>query len=604
MRIDASKKTLESLFFGQTRITVPDYQRNYAWKSEQIDAFMSDLYALANDPTDEHFFGPVVVLDAGNNELSLIDGQQRITTTVIVLCLLRDILNSFEDGVVTIGGNPINLSTQYIAQLLKLSDFVTNRYSANYQIKQIFKDYILADPDSDFRKELKRNGQGMSDHEKSVTRELRASYHRVKASLEKWLLDNAGNEAAMKEQILELLLAMRERFVVLEIKMYSEDDAYILFETLNERGLRLTASDLLKSFTLRKAKEDNSPNIENVLDTWDSTVSKLGDFPFTKFLRHYLLSKQKNKVQAKKIFGLFTEIVDGYGNNGAVKNLKEIEQAAGIYNSLLNASFGDSVIDKAVERLNVFSDTHRVFLLRVMGTDAPIESKRRAVKATEVVAFRWVLTGGNAQILENAYQTAANLIDSNDLTTLDAGTNKLLENLVSDTSVRSSITDNPSKAELRQYVLNRINYAVSNVSLPFNAQQIHVEHLAPQNPHPDSNWFDRVAPRVSDDPNTPTYEDYVSRWGNLSLLEFEINQSIQNGEWDLKLAGQPHNTYQGLNDTNIQITKDVCHVQEWTGTAIDARTAWIADVVVAITGLATVDGQIPSVASFSLTPGA
>ncbi len=601
MRIEASEKSLQEILSGTNCFSVPDYQRNYAWKADQIDAFMGDLFGLTSDPNDQHFFGPVVVLDGEKGDLSLIDGQQRLTTTIMVLCLIRDKLETFADDEVTINGNKIHLSANYITQLLKLDDFATDRYQANYQIRKIFSEYVLAPPGSPNRKHLTSNGKGMSDQEKSVTRELRSAYKRLDNTLLSWLQPYAGDEQTMKEQILELLLAMRSRFRVLEIRMYSEDDAYILFETLNERGLRLTPSDLLKSFTLRKAKEDKAANIDQVLSTWDAALAQLGDFPFTKFLRHYLLSKQTGKVQAKNIFKLFSEIVKNYGTGGAVKNLKEIERASGVYSGLLTAKFGDPAIDTVLERIELFSDTHRVFLLRVLGTQAPVDVLRRAVRATEIVAFRWILTGGNAQVLENAYQVAANLVNDNDPQSVTTATDNLMTQLPSDNQVRSSIIDGAAKTELRQYVLNRLNHAVTGVGLPFNPAKVHVEHLAPQSPDDKSNWFDRVAPRVAPDANTSTYEDYVSRWGNMSLLEFEINTSIQNAEWDLKLAGQPQNIYKGLIDSNIQLTKDVCHVAEWNAAAIDARTVWVADSVAALTTGSVVDGNSPTIASFKIS---
>jgi hypothetical protein len=87
----------------------------------------------------------------------------------------------------------------------------------------------------------------------------------------------------------------------------------------------------------------------------------------------------------------------------------------------------------------------------------------------------------------------------------------------------------------------------------------------------------------------------------MSLLEFEINTSIQNAEWDLKLAGQPQNIYKGLIDSNIQLTKDVCHVAEWNAAAIDARTVWVADSVAALTTGSVVDGNSPTIASFKIS---
>jgi hypothetical protein len=604
MQIKADERSFFDLFGGNNRFTVPDYQRNYAWKSEQIDAFLGDLFGLLKDPDEQHFFGPVVLLEGRDGELSLIDGQQRITTSVMLLCIIRDILQKdFDDDNLIIEGQQFSISTQFILQRLKINGFGADRYVANYQINDLFKTYVLAPVGSPQRKNFTPQGLGLSDLEKAATADLRRAYLRMEKFVREWLKPFAGDEQTMKELILELLLAMQNRFRILEIRMYSEDDAYILFETLNERGLRLTPSDLLKSFTLRKAREDNADNVDEILTRWDNTVALLGNFPFTTFLRHYLLSAQKDKVQARKIFAIFTELIRQYGRNGAARNLLEVEKAATVYSMLMgdNSTFADPATAKAVARINLFSDTHRVFLLRVMGTSFDVPAKRRAVRVTEILAFRWILTGGNAQELESLYQKAANIVRDGETASLKDATDLLITKLPSDGAVRSAITEGSARSELQNYVLHRLNLALTGVELQFVPQQVHVEHLAPQHPDATSNWFDRVAPRVAANPNDPTYEDYVSRWGNLTLLEFEINTSIGNSEWDIKKSGLPVNLFKGLQDSTIKMTVDVCDVNEWTAAAIDARTRWIADAMVAISSPSVVDGQLPTITSFTYT---
>lgn len=606
MRIDAAEVALQALLSGSKTLTIPDFQRNYAWKSEQIDAFMDDVLELTASE-DEHFFGPIVVLDASPKSLSVIDGQQRLTTTIMLLCLIRDQIESFDNDLVSVGDNQVSLN-QFIFQMLKHDDLSTDRYEANYQIRQVFKTHVLASLNNVNRKNFSARATGMTAAEKLATAELRTSYLRMQKRLNTWLLPNAGNEQAMKGQVYSLIKALRSGFRILEIKMYSEDDAYTLFETLNERGLRLTPSDLLKSFTLRKAKEDSPEQINDVLTRWDNTVGQLGDFSFTSFLRHYLLSVQKDKVQAKKIFTFFNKLVDSYGPRGSIKNLEMLEKAADVYAKLLgeNVNFGDPKLDDTIARINLFSVTHRVFLLRVMLGKYSIAAKRRAAHATELIAFRWILTGGNAQELESHYQTVANslfdpkgnMLESDDA--LSAAVTNLLSKLPADGAVRSHIIENPARKELQYYALRKINYGITHVELAWPQQAIHVEHLAPQRPDPNSNWFERVAPKSVSDPNLPNYDDFVAKWGNLSLLEFEINTSIGNSEWSVKVEGRPAETQRGLHDSTIKMTKDVAKATEWTSAIIDARTAWIAEAMVELSNVQVLDAPTPDISGFNL----
>ncbi|MDH6277625.1 uncharacterized protein with ParB-like and HNH nuclease domain [Aurantimicrobium minutum] len=606
MQIDASEKSLHNILSGNVTLTIPPFQRNYAWKTDQIDAYLEDVFNLALDPGSEHFFGPVVLLE-DKKDLSIIDGQQRLTTTIILLCIIRDQLESFTNSNFVKEGHNFPLD-MLLTQMLKHDDFIHDSYIANYQIQDVFKTHILAPMNSVNRKVFNPGGKGLTTDEKRATTELRSAYSRIQKRLNDWLKPNAGDEDAMKSQLFSLINALRNGFRLLEIRMYTADDAYILFETLNERGLRLTPSDLLKNFTLRNVAAKDSDKITKVLKQWDDSISTLGDYPFTKFLRHFLLSSQVSKVQAQKIFKLFSDRVAKYGDGGAMRNLNEIESAANVYAKLLgdSSNFGDSAIDDANARLNLFSETHRVFLLRVMLGSFTNKAKLKATLATEIMAFRWILTGRNAQELETLYQKASDLLFTDNQGTMaaedsaiDAAISFLMSSLPSDDAVRSYMIENPARRDLVFYALKRANFAIQPVGFNYQQSKLHVEHLAPQNPAIGSSWFTKVAERTPSDPNAPTYDDFVQKWGNLSILEFEVNISISNADWTDKVNGKNDGLLNGLKNSLIQMNKDLSVLPDWTADLIDKRTAWLADAMVALTRPENIEGTPGSVSSYT-----
>jgi hypothetical protein len=606
MQIDASEKSLLNILSGNVTLTIPPFQRNYAWKTDQIDAYLEDVFTLALDPGSEHFFGPVVLLE-DKKDLSIIDGQQRLTTTIILLCIIRDQLESFTNTSIMKQGHNIPLD-MLLTQLLRHDDLIHDRYIANYQIREVFKTHVLASMDSVNRKPFAPGGKGLTTDEKRATTELRSAYARIQKKLNDWLKPNAGNEDAMKDQLFALINALRNGFRLLEIRMYTADDAYILFETLNERGLRLTPSDLLKNFTLRNVAAKDSEKITKVLKQWDDSIATLGDYPFTKFLRHFLLSSQVSKVQAQKIFKLFSDRVEKYGDGGAMRNLNEIESAANVYAKLLgdSSNFGDSAIDDANARLNLFSETHRVFLLRVMLGGFSNKAKLRATLATEMMAFRWILTGRNAQELETLYQKSGDFLFTDnqgtmatDDSAIDAAINYLMASLPSDDAVRSYMIDNPARRDLVFYALKRANFAIQHVAFNYQQSKLHVEHLAPQNPAIASDWFTKVAEKTPSDPNAPTYDDFVQKWGNLSILEFEVNISISNADWTDKVNGKNDGLLNGLKNSLIQMNKDLSVLPDWNADLIDKRTAWLADAMVALTHPENISGTPGTVIPFS-----
>lgn len=402
-------------------------------------------------------------------------------------------------------------------------------------------------------------------------------------------MKNAGDEDKMKSIVFKLLNTIQHNSKLLRIVVDNEDDAFILFETLNDRGLRLTPSDLLKSFTLREIK-DGDPVISAVeaLDRWDDAVDTLGDYPFTKFLRHYLLSKQKEKVQVSKIFKMFKEIIESYGDNGALQNLHELAEGAKHYQMLLNdGGTPDSKLNKVIARLNLLSETHRILLIRAIRMRFDWPQILKLALAIEVLAFRWIITGGNAQEIESFYQKCAMTLTSDDSSQLAAVISDIIAKAPTDDAVRGAISQNPASrvADHQFYVLQKLNYGISHVEMNWTKKQLHVEHLAPQRPQVNAGWYEHVAPKQSVDPEESVYDDYLNQWGNLTLLEFDINIPIGNAEWSIKVSGKDHE--KGLKDSHVPMTKNLISISQWNKAHIVSRTTWLANAMVQLTSLAS-----------------
>jgi len=598
MEIKANSETLSLIFSSTNTVIVPDYQRNFAWQAMQVDSFIGDLLQ-AVEQEESHFFGPIVLLKPHNDSVGqLIDGQQRLTTSIMFLCILRDRIAKFDDPYISKNGVAIDIKSPIDSILLK-PDMIANRFTPNYQIRKIFNNYVFLNPQSPNRKYFKGRNSEMSTKEKIATKELRAAYLRLEKALESWINLQSDEPSKQKESLHQLVQTLCNRIEHLVMRVYSEDDAYILFETLNDRGLRLTPSDLLKSYTLKGVTELDEDEFDAALVKWDTAVENLGSYPFTKFLRHYLLAIQSDKVQSKKIFMMFGEKIKEYGANGAMENLDRVASASLLYSQLLNETHQTNYapLDRCLKRLNLISETHRVFLLRVFQMNYSKEMKLKAARAVEVLAFRWVLTGENAQELESFYQTQAQALQKEED---DAALEECIKNLLAkapkDNAVLSDMLHNPAKKDLQFYVLKKLNYGITQVEVIWDQSDLHVEHIAPQKPKKADNWFDLVAPQESDDPNVETYDDKVQKWGNLSLLEFEINSSIKNAEWDQKVTGIADK--KGLSHSNIEITSELVVLPVWNSELIASRTAWIARAMVALSSPDVITQGEPNIAPY------
>lgn len=204
-------------------LEVPAYQRSYAWEESNVRDLIEDI---RNSNLQEYFIGTAVVTPNNNGNLEIVDGQQRIATIYMFFVAIRDLMKEIEDY-----GNANIIENQY---LLKTT-------FGSKEIKQKLK---LNDLDNDFF--LNRIIQG--DISQLPSKE---SHHRILKAYE-LIREFAKNEfnALRMERITELMHFMEKDLAVIMVKVPDDVNAFTIFETLNDRGLALSQTDLIKNYLL------------------------------------------------------------------------------------------------------------------------------------------------------------------------------------------------------------------------------------------------------------------------------------------------------------------------------------------------------------------
>jgi hypothetical protein len=134
---------------------------------------------------------------------------------------------------------------------------------------------------------------------------------------------------------------------------------------------------------------------------------------------------------------------------------------------------------------------------------------------------------------------------------------------------------------MQSYVMRSLCYGITGSDVTTSRYEVSVEHIAPQNPLPESaaEWHRQVAPKESID-DAPTYDDYVYRWGNITILEKKLNSSVGQNIWKIKREGKPgaetNIKFKGYRASNIEVTKHLLNLDAWTARQIDERSEWIA----------------------------
>ena len=611
MKLDANQMSLSSLISSSRHgFSVPDFQRNYSWTDSQLEQFWIDVTSIAEDRFPDHFLGPIVLLNSDIRK-PVIDGQQRITTLVILAGLIRDkFVEDFGDPQYEVDGTTQVYSNR-INDLLFLNDLKTPLFQSNYQIKNILEAYVIRSPKSDLRKRFSIKSDRLTDHDKRAAKNLINAQAFLFAKINSWLEEYSTVQENQIARLSKLVEALREKVQFLTIEVENEDDAFTIFETLNERGLKLSPADLIKSYILRMIlEENNKANRDEIVGVWDEIMESLGDHDLTNFLRHYLLVVHDEPIQKKVIFPKIKSEIEPTDKAvkpvSARKKLDDIRSAAFAYAQLLadgSVNIENQTVEVSLRKLNMFSDNHRIFLLKVLlsNFDNP-DDLMFAIRSVEKLVFRWIICGENAQVLENHLQTAAHRIRSKDRGSFEQACQYLVSVSPSDETFRQALLTKSFKdSRLQAYALRTLNLGITGSEIITERREVSVEHIAPQKPA-DDTWYTKVAKKElepDDSDETPTYENFVNKWGNLTILEKRLNSTVQNNLWELKKEGVGKKD--GYRNSNVATTLELLEISDWNQEVIDARTVWFADCALVLWGKSLPSAKFPQVQGFKYT---
>ncbi|MGN7752863.1 DUF262 domain-containing protein [Sinorhizobium sp. 22678] len=309
MKVTPVSKTLNEVLRGSF-LRVPRFQRPYDWDRENLLEFWNDLKDRS-DP--EYFMGSLVVFSdqKEKNLLSLVDGQQRITTITIMLAIIRNYLEELGES------GPASA----IHDLIESRDLDNkSRFVLEHDPPDRFFQYVVQSRSPDQKTTPEGTQQENLD---SARRYLEGV---LRAHLKSGLGSDKAKAIAYLKHLRDCLLQMH----FISIELDNEDDAYLIFETLNTRGKDLRPSDLLKNHFMRLLPA-KTKNLDVAKNLWTDTTEKLHSvqmaIDFDSFLLHYWLSHQTSVSKAN----LFLSYKAAINKKNAKSWLESIRSAASTY---------------------------------------------------------------------------------------------------------------------------------------------------------------------------------------------------------------------------------------------------------------------------------
>ena len=604
-------RPLGTLLTEAISLEVPDFQRSYSWEDANIDAFHLDI-TRAYSAERKHFLGALIlledntILENGIKKAEIIDGQQRLTTIFMYLALIRDRLQKLEPAARYTrpapgsGGVPINLY-QKVNEFI-FSDLSTGRprFRSNYLLQDVFFNNVLTDP------ETNPNRPKFLKRDKYTTLRLRKAYWRLELLIQEFISKQMDIEAKDENEVLEGLISVFSRKLeLLTITTSQIDESFDVFMTMNNRGLSLGPGDLVKSLFMKhisagKSGQELMDSNNSVTDPWAVANDNIENGDMNQFLRHFLLAEQPEGVQGKEIFSKFESLISRTEVNGVPTNpvdqckklISRIVQKSEIYKQLLKPSLiSDAEISKYSTSMYILLDSYRIFMLNLLDDSLEIErsDKRELSRLCELISIRWILSGSNAQVLENLFQKCSNELISREIqieTRIQNIKDFLRMEMPQDAKIRARFNEEIDSTNLVRVVLHRINEVLTDNTaiLVQDPTKLNVEHIAPQTWT--EEWMEIFYPDASNfEEKLPEYGAIVEQWGNKSVLEYKINSALKQELWQKKRDG-----FHGVNGELIKgyvhsaaaINRDFSGVQVWDQSQIAKRNRWIAECFVKI----------------------
>ena len=247
---------------------IPRFQRDYSWGEDEWDDLWQDILGtIVEGGEPAHYMGYLVLQSADDRIFDVIDGQQRLTTlSIIVLAALKNLQRLIDEG-----KDPDRtrqrldqLRQTYIGYLDPVTLVPRSKLTLNRNNDNYYQTYLVPLAEHLPQRRIRASEPGLRRSFEWFDRRVR-DYIKAKPSADVGMI------------IAQLIESMSDRLFFTVITVTDELNAYKVFETLNARGVRLSATDLLKNylFSVLHRQREHEHELKNLEDRWNM-VGRLG----------------------------------------------------------------------------------------------------------------------------------------------------------------------------------------------------------------------------------------------------------------------------------------------------------------------------------------
>jgi hypothetical protein len=544
--IQAAEQPLQKIFCDDYLFSIPSYQRPYAWTTEQAGELLDDVIAAWDQVPQvqeqaPYFLGSIVLIkDPQKPEADVVDGQQRLTTLTIMLCVLRDLSPDFAQhahGFVCQVGNP----------LLRTED--------RYRLRLRERDAAF------FEATIQKQGataklpdaRGLQDSQTRLVENARLFRERL------------HDFAPEQRQRLAAYLVQRCFLVV--VAASDQDSAFRIFSVLNSRGLDLSPADILKAEIIGAVPP---PQREAYTERWEELEAELGRARFAELFGHIRMIHRKQKMRGTLI-AEFREFVPTRKEPTRFID-EELLPYGEAFEAVLDARF--ETYQHASEINGLLSHLRRLDNADWQPPAIEVLARRkqdpdfilRFIRDLERLAYALFLLRADVNKRLQRYGKVLEELKAQEDVFADASPLQLTE--VERQDVIAQLDRNIyTETRIRLALLVRLDASLVAGGADYDHPLITVEHVLPQTIPPDSQWS-------RDFPDPAQREAWVHRTANLVLLTRRKNAQAGNLDFAEKKS-KYFATKAGV--TTFALTSQVLSEPVWTPSVLEKRQKALID---------------------------
>ena len=550
-------ETIGHILKDGRKIFVPVNQRSYRWEDEHVKELCGDLAKAIGDDENEYFLGSIVAVRPPTGRLEINDGQQRLATTMILIAAIRDYFLRKGDK---------DTATEIERDFLVSPDRRTlqsePRFHLNNEDHQFFVDNVISRPGNPAAFKSKRNEKPSKRSNQRILAAKQVTAAHVETIA-------AANPSGAADEMHKWLDFIEKGARVIWVEVSNHRTAYIIFETMNDRGLKLSAADLLKNYIFGQADERKDEAVAK-WRTMAGILEAVGEKEdeLVEYIRYLWVSKYGH-IRSRVLYDSIKEKIK---NKTAAMNLMaELENRSRDYVALSNSSsekwaaYGPNA-KKQIDTLNLLGVKQMRPVLLAAQPKFSVKEFIKLLDACIAWSVRCLITGVPSGTVEGYYARIAPLINNGSIKKAKDIAPKMTGLVPNNDRFDAAMkTATVAQSHLARYYLRALQQKEDGDPEPQYAlvetDSVNLEHILPENPS--ASWA-----HISKEEADGNWR----RLGNQALMVASTNSDKNYANLGYK-EKKP-----ALKASKYSLTRIAADYEDWDISSISKRQEYLASL--------------------------